>query len=298
MVTGRPPVGAWQTAPVANPGWEWDPTLFGGSAPYYAEGRASYPEELIDALVAALDLDGTGRLLDLGCGPGSLTLPLAWHVGEAVGLDADAAMVTEGRRRALLAGLTNVTWVVRRAEEMGEDLGRFRLVTLAQAFHWMDRPLVARAVRGVLEPGGVVVHVHATTHRGLGTHPGLEHPQPSWDAIEKLVARFLGKRRRAGQGFRTAPTGSDTGEDEEDIYAAAGFRHAGAVETPRRVLTRTADQIVASVLSLSYAAPHLFGDRLDEFEAALRALLAEASPDGLFSEEMREIVADAWRPEP
>ena len=65
-----------------------------------------------------------------------------------------------------------------------------------------------------------------------------------------------------------------------------------------REAQRRGHQIVASVLSLSYAAPHLFGDRLDEFEAALRALLAEASPDGLFSEEMREIVADAWRPEP
>lgn len=277
-------------------GWEWDPTLFGGSAAYYARGRAAYPDELVDSLVAELELDGTGRLLDLGCGPGSLTLPLARHVAAAVGLDADADMVAEGRRRAEVAGIANVRWVVRRAEEADESLGRFRLVTLAQAFHWMDRPVVARAARRLLEPEAALVHVHATTHRGLGTHPRLEHPQPSWDAIEKLVARFLGRRRRAGQGFRTAPTGSDTGEVEAEIYVAAGFRLAGQVETPRRVLTRTADQIVASVFSLSYAAPHLFGERTDEFEAALRAVLAEASPEGVFSEEMREIVADIWRP--
>lgn len=276
-------------------GWEWDPTLFGGSAAYYARGRAAYPDELVDSLVAELELDGTGRLLDLGCGPGSLTLPLARHVAAAVGLDADADMVAEGRRRAEVAGIANVRWVVRRAEEADESLGRFRLVTLAQAFHWMDRPVVARAARRLLEPEAALVHVHATTHRGLGTHPRLEHPQPSWDAIEKLVARFLGRRRRAGQGFRTAPTGSDTGEVEAEIYVAAGFRLAGQVETPRRVLTRTADQIVASVFSLSYAAPHLFGERTDEFEAALRAVLAEASPEGVFSEEMREIVADIWR---
>jgi hypothetical protein len=33
---------------------------------------------------------------------------------------------------------------------------------------------------------------------------------------------------------------------------------------------------------MSYAAPHLFGDRLDDFEADVRALLAERSPTGLF----------------
>jgi hypothetical protein len=49
------------------------------------------------------------------------------------------------------------------------------------------------------------------------------------------------------------------------------------------------------VFSLSSAAPHLFGDRVHEFETALRGLLAEASPDGRFSEQMRETAVDVWR---
>jgi hypothetical protein len=49
------------------------------------------------------------------------------------------------------------------------------------------------------------------------------------------------------------------------------------------------------VFSLSYAAPHLFGDRRQVFEAALRDLLAEASPEGQFSEQMRETAIDVWR---
>ena len=52
---------------------------------------------------------------------------------------------------------------------------------------------------------------------------------------------------------------------------------------------------MASVFSLSYAAPHLWGARIGEFEQELRALLAEVSPSGTFSEEMRDIAVDVWR---
>jgi trans-aconitate methyltransferase len=59
----------------SSPGWQWDPSLYAGSARFYSIGRVAYPAEL----VAALELDGTGRLLDVGCGPGSLNLLLAPH---------------------------------------------------------------------------------------------------------------------------------------------------------------------------------------------------------------------------
>lgn len=54
-----------------------DSSLYSGSAAYYAEGRVAYPSALADRLTDELRLDGSGRLLDVGCGPGSLTLMLA-----------------------------------------------------------------------------------------------------------------------------------------------------------------------------------------------------------------------------
>jgi len=60
--------------------WEWDETLYAGSAPHYVTGRMPYPPSLADAIRDELGLDGTGRLLDVGCGPGSLTLLLARYV--------------------------------------------------------------------------------------------------------------------------------------------------------------------------------------------------------------------------
>lgn len=72
-----------------------DPTPYAGSAPFNAVGRIAYPVELVDVLVDALALDGAGRLLDVGWGPGSLTLLLAPHFAEAVGVDPDTDMLAE-----------------------------------------------------------------------------------------------------------------------------------------------------------------------------------------------------------
>jgi trans-aconitate methyltransferase len=77
----------------------WDPTLYAGAAAHYARGRAAYPPELADLLVRELGLDGTGRLLDVGCRPGSLTLLLAPHFAAATGVDADQDMLAEAARR-------------------------------------------------------------------------------------------------------------------------------------------------------------------------------------------------------
>jgi cyclopropane fatty-acyl-phospholipid synthase-like methyltransferase len=72
--------------------------LYAGSAAYYARGRVGFPQELADRLVDELDPDAAGRLLDVGCGPGCLTLLLAPLFEHATGLDADAAQGRRGGR--------------------------------------------------------------------------------------------------------------------------------------------------------------------------------------------------------
>jgi len=273
-------------------GWSWDPSLYGGSAAYYARGgRVAYPAGLADALAAAARLDRSGRLLDVGCGPGSLTLPLAPRFAEGTGIDADPDMLTEAARLAAEAQVTNVTWRQLRGEDLPAGLGTFRMVTFAQSFHWLDRSRVAAAAHRMLDDGGTCVHVHATTHEGTATERVLVHPQPPREAIAELVRRYLGPTRRAGRG--ALPDGTPGGEDA--IYRAAGFRGPDRLTVPGRVVTRTADDVVASVFSLSSSAPQLFGGRLAAFEAELRQLLEGASRTALFSEYHREIAVDLWR---
>jgi SAM-dependent methyltransferase len=269
--------------------WTWDPTLYAGSAPHYAVGRVPYPDGLASALVSALPLDGRQRLLDVGCGPGSLTLLLAPHVAEAIGVDADADMLAEAAR--LGASLPNVRWVRLRAEELPGDLPPVDVVAFAQSFHWMDQPRVAAVVRGMLRPGDAVVHVGATTHEGIHPDGDLPFPRPPRDVVAQLIERYLGPVRRAGQGV--LPAGTSGGED--DVFRAAGFSGPERIEVPGRVVERSVEEVASSIYSLSSSAPHLFGDRLADFDADLRALLTEASADGRFSEQMRSITLSIWR---
>ncbi|MDX6326264.1 MAG: hypothetical protein QOK15_2618 [Nocardioidaceae bacterium] len=285
------------SAAMGGPGWEWDASLYAGAASYYVRGRVPYPATLVARLLAELEVGGMGRLLDVGCGPGSLTLRLAPHFEWVVGVDADEHMLEEAERQADAAGIRNVEWVHARAEEMTPSLGSFSAVTMAQSFHWMDRERVAGLLRRLLIEGGVLAFVHANTHEGLEGQAALPHPRPPRPQIGALVTEFLGEARRAGKGYRSArtDTADERGAIETRIFRAAGFSGPTRFEVPGRVVNRSEDEVVASVFSLSYAAPHLFGDRIGAFEEKLRTLLGRASGTGQFSEEMREIAVDIWR---
>jgi len=273
--------------------WRWDETLFAGTASHYGVGRLPYPFRVADVIRDELGLDGNGRLLDVGCGPGSLTMLLAPLFESVVGVDADHDMIVEARRVAGSTGVRNVEWRQMRAEDLPADLGMFRVTTFAQSFHWMDQELVASRVRGMLDGDAAWVHVFATTHRGVPGDDRLPHPRPPWDRVDDLVASHLGPARRAGQGV--LPTGTRSGEEE--IMRRAGFAGPRRVEVEcGRVVERSIDDIVSAVFSLSGSAPHLFEDRLGAFEADLRHLLQASSPTGRFSERTREITLVIWRP--
>lgn len=277
--------------------WTWDETLFAGSAPYYERGRTPYAPGLEEAMRDALALDGRGRLLDAGCGPGTVALRLASLFEEVVGLDPDVGMLAEAARLAAERGVTNASWVRERAEALPAGLGNFRVVTFAASFHWMDRPRVAAAVRTMLEPGGFAVQLDAPAYRlPDGTaedgDEALPHPAPPLDAIDELRARYLGKERRAGQSVRTT---SPDGEDA--IFQAAGFAPGRRVIVQDgRVLVRSIDDLVAQVFSSSPTAPHHFGEKLRPFEEGLRRVLAAASHTGLFAVRLPDNILTIWRP--
>jgi SAM-dependent methyltransferase len=256
----------------------YDPTLFQGSAAYYASGRPPYSRFLVDTLTAVVGLDGSGRLLDVGCGPGILTLALADHFEEAIGLDPDAEMLTEGARRADQKGTNNIRWIQALAEDIAAlDLGKFRLVTFGQSFHWTDRERVAEMIYDSLEPGGALaLIVHA--HEGRPQPEGAGYPPIPHEAIRALIDRYLGPRRRAGQGFASPPA-----ERHEEALARTRFGVPLSLFCAGRDdIVEDSDAVLANYFSTSFAAPHLFGDQRGRFEADVRAALTACSPRGLF----------------
>jgi SAM-dependent methyltransferase len=267
-----------------------DPMLYAGAAEFYPRGRLAYPAELADRLTDELGLDGTGRLLDVGCGPGSLTLLLAGRFEYAVGIDADGDMLREAARLAAAAGVFGVEWRQMYAEDLPGDLGRFRVVAFAQSFHWMDQHKVAKVVRGMLAPDGACIHVRATTHRGIATDADLEFPEPPHESLLELTRRYLDPAGGSSVLARASLSG------ESDAYRAAGFTGPRQITIAGPVVTRTREEVIAAVFSLSISTPYLFGDRRAAFEFEARRLLDEVSPSGLFSEQMREIAVDVWRP--
>jgi ubiquinone/menaquinone biosynthesis C-methylase UbiE len=152
----------------------YDATIYQGAAAHYRPGRPPYSPQLEAVLTEELDLDGGGRLLDAGCGPGILTVRLAHLFTDAVGLDPDPAMLAEGRRVANERGITNIRW----AQALAEDLpaaapGPNRLVTFGQSLHWTDQTQVADAVYEMLAPGGALaLIVHTVEGRPVPPAPG------------------------------------------------------------------------------------------------------------------------------
>jgi ubiquinone/menaquinone biosynthesis C-methylase UbiE len=257
---------------------EYNPTIYRGTAAYYTRGRPPYSRTLAATLAAELGLDGSAGMLDVGCGPGVLAIELAEHFSQVVGLDPDAEMLAEAARRAAEAGITNIRWVQARAEEIATlGLGTFKLVTFGQSFHWTDRDQVANAVYDILEPGGalaLISHAHAGRPRPAG--PG--HPPIPHEAIRTIIEHYLGSRPREGQGLAATPI-----DRYEEVLTRTHFGAQRRLFAPGRPdIVRNIDEVLANYFSMSYAAPHLFGEQRADFEADIRAELAQHSPSGLF----------------
>jgi SAM-dependent methyltransferase len=256
----------------------YDPTIYEGAAAHYRPGRPPYSAQLEAVLAQELGLDGSGRLLDGGCGPGILTVRLAHLFEEAIGLDPDPAMLAEGRRVADERSITNIRWVQARAEELpGAAPGPYRLVTFGQSLHWTDEMHAAEAVYDMLEPdGAMAMIVHTVEGRAVPPNPGIP-PIPHAE-IEAIVQRYLGPTKRAGQG--PAPVRTHRFEDVlvQTRFGSPTYVFASGIPD----LTRDSESVLSGYFSFSWSAPHLFGDRVDEFAADVRELLAARSRDGVF----------------
>jgi len=136
----------------------------GEVADLYHRYRHGYPSAVLDALRSAFDLTGQDVVVDLGCGTGQLTLPMAARVRAVVGMDPEPDMLQRARQAASEQDVRNVTWMIGADTDVPalRDLlggNSVAAVTVGQALHWMKHPELFRAIIPLVRPGGGVAVV-------------------------------------------------------------------------------------------------------------------------------------------
>lgn len=260
-----------------------DRELFKGTAWYYSRFRIDYPEELFKKLKDLFHLDGTGRLLDLGCGTGKVAMPFSRFFKEVIAIDPDKEMLQEAEKVAQKAGFTNIKWLEARAEEINPDLGNFDLTTFGASFHWMDRKLVANKVFNMTNKGGGISII-------WNNSPLPGNKSTEWRVEQqKLVEKYLGEKRRAGKGFYTK------GEDKfEDVIEEAGFKDVKTLNIKNKVAS-SIDELIGRLYSTSYASKVVLEDKVEDFEKEFRSTLISINPSGIFEEEVETQAIIAWK---
>ena len=131
------------------------PTRFKNPSRYYTTGRPTYPKLLARRVAELVQLERADRVLDLGTGPGFLAIDFAPLVTSVTAIDPSDEMLTAARTNAERAGV-RVEFIKGSSFGLDASLGRFKLVTIGRAFHWMDRPQTLRSLDPLLEPGAGV----------------------------------------------------------------------------------------------------------------------------------------------
>ena len=130
----------------------------------YNKYRFDYPKSLYNHIFAFMGQENLPNerrwtlAVDVGCGTGHNTWPLAEHFEHVIGVDLSETQLKQARQNH--GHLKNVTFKQGSAHNL-EFLadGSVDLVTTAMALHWFDREKFYRECQRVLRPGGILAAV-------------------------------------------------------------------------------------------------------------------------------------------
>lgn len=243
-----------------------------------AENSAGY---LLDSL------EPGQRLLDVGCGPGTITLDLASRVapGRVIGIDAEAEVIAQAEKLRREKGAAQVSFATGNVYELDFGDASFDVVHAHQVMHHLRNPVAALTeMRRVLRPGGVL-GVRESDYGAFVWSP----PDPlldRWLELYHQVSARNGGDPHAGRnllgwvraaGFTDVRVTSSTWTFADDENRSWW----GGLWSDRMLLSSFADQAVAYGLS--------DGDELTSIADAWRRW--SANPDGFFAVLHGEVLA-------
>jgi SAM-dependent methyltransferase len=147
----------------------------------YERARPGYPAELFDDLAALGGLGAGSRVLELGCGTGQATVPLAERGLEIVCVELGEGLAARARRR--LAPFPRVEVVRATFEDWEPPEAPFDAVLSFTAFHWVDPEVRYEKSARVLRQGGALAVVETKHVVPEGSDGFWVDVQEDYDAV-------------------------------------------------------------------------------------------------------------------
>ena len=205
---------------------------FDQGAEGYDDARPVAPPEVFDDLVEGARLEPGARVLEIGCGTGQATLPLAERGFSILAVELGANLAELARRR--LAAYPEVEVVTSSFEDWDPDGARFDAVVAFNSFHWIDPELRFAKPASVLSPGGAL----GVFGSGFVVHDDAD---PTWLEVFAHEA--------AAVGFETRHL--DDVRDRSEAFTEGGHFNTVTRKTYRRSPTYSADDYVALIGTMS-----------------------------------------------
>lgn len=221
--------------------------LFDLVAEQYDRARPTYPDTLFDDIVALSRIPAGSRILEIGCGTGQATRPMAERGYRITAIELGSHLAAVAARNLAQYG---VDIQVGAFEEWAPPAEPFDLVMCVSAFHWLDHAVALPKIASVLRPGGSLAyttggHVEGGTSQFFidsqecyvkhmpGTPRGVRLAEPDTIALESPITDDSGLFDRAHsrrhlwlRDFTTASYIDEIGTYSSNLEISAENREA------------------------------------------------------------------------
>jgi SAM-dependent methyltransferase len=248
---------------------------FSGTAAYYAKYRVPYPTKLFDDLLLRAGIKGDGKLLDLACGPGRVTIPLAPSFHRVLAIDLEREMIEEGQRAAEERGVANIDWTVGRAEDLKVESESIQLITIGEAFHRLDQKVITERACQWLSPGSCLITMGCSNM--LSGTEGWQH------IVREIAGKWVPRDAARSKGSSRKMHGA--------IQNELVLKDSGFVEVANYTFDHSQDWSVESIIgflySTSFCSQNVLGENVEAFEADIGNALNAYDPNGHYREDIR-----------